>query len=207
MQTFYLIRHGQKQPTAGEPELTQLGHQQAAATAQFLTQFPIDKIFSSPSMRTQQTAQHISDALKLPIQLDTLLRERANWGDDPSQSFPQFLNMWGKSTQDRSFAPHVGDSSIEAGQRMEQIVDLIRSDETIFHHVVLVTHGGVIGDFLRNIFGDAALKEILMTFQYRTPGDYNVHECSITEVVFDETPTLKKLANIDHLEALKLSEL
>lgn len=208
MQTFYLIRHGQKQPTAGEPELTPLGHQQAEATGLYLKRFPIQKIFSSPSQRTVQTADHIAAHLHVDVELDALLRERANWGDDPQQSFPQFLDMWGRSTQDRDYVPHIGDSSVQAGQRLEQIVDLIRKDEEPLSHVALISHGGVIGDFLRNIFGDQKLKSILKEFEHHHPGDYRIRECSITIIEFVErVPTLKTLASTEHLEALKLTQL
>jgi broad specificity phosphatase PhoE len=208
MQTFYLIRHGQKQPTAGEPELTPLGHQQAAATGNFLRQFPIQKIYASPSYRTMQTAEYFSKALRVPVEVDTLLRERANWGDDPEQTFEQFLQMWGKATHDRDYQPPVGDSSLQAGKRIEQMVDLIRQDDAPPSHVVLVTHGGVIGDFLRNLFGDEKLQDILKEFAYLHPGDYRVRECSLTVIEFeDRTPTLKLLASTAHLEPLKLTNL
>jgi len=201
MQTFYLIRHGQKQPLPGEPGLTELGHQQAATTAKFISQLPVNKIFSSPSRRTLQTAEYISLATKLPIQVDALLRERANWGDDPQQSFTQFLDMWGESTQNRNYIPLVGDSSTQAGQRLEQMVDLIRHDDSMHEQIVLVTHGGVIGDFLRNLFGDDKLGGFLKALRQHKSGDYEVCECSITEIVFrNNQPVLKKLASVEHLE-------
>lgn len=208
MHTFYLIRHGQKYLSAGDPELTELGHQQAAATAEFMAQFPVQNIFASPSLRTQQTAAYFSQALKLPVQINALLRERANWGDDPNQNFEQFLDMWAKTTQDRNFIPKIGDSSVEAGERLEQIVELIRKDSGDDRHVILVSHGGVIGDFLRNIFGDEKLAEMLKVLEYRQPGDYKIKECSITQIEFDhQTPVLKKLASVEHLIAKKLTQL
>jgi broad specificity phosphatase PhoE len=88
------------------------------------------------------------------------------------------------------------------------MVDLIRQDDAPPSHVVLVTHGGVIGDFLRNLFGDEKLQDILKEFAYLHPGDYRVRECSLTVIEFeDRTPTLKLLASTAHLEPLKLTNL
>lgn len=55
MATIYLIRHGQKELHAGDPGLTPTGIDQAKQTGNFLSQFPITKIVSSPFKRTVET--------------------------------------------------------------------------------------------------------------------------------------------------------
>ena len=60
MNTFYLIRHGQKNKNIGNPGLTDLGKKQAKLTGQYLSSFKIDKIFNSPSKRTLETATIIA---------------------------------------------------------------------------------------------------------------------------------------------------
>lgn len=197
MHTFYLIRHGKKMPTSGEPELSALGHDQARRTAELLHTLPIQRVISSPSVRTQQTARYIGEALGLDVETHPLLRERANWGDDPTQSFEDFMKMWSRSSRERDITPEVGDSSRAGGQRIEQVVEqLAYSDE--HSHIVLVTHGGVIADFLRNIFGDEQLSSLLKQFEHGS--DYLIRECSITEIfIEDKLPKLRQLASITHL--------
>lgn len=198
MHTFYLIRHGQKQPTAGEPTLTDLGHHQAKVTAQYLKQFPISQIFASPSQRTQQTAAYIAEHFGLPVTTHELLRERANWGEDPLQSFDDFLKMWSMATTQRDYQPPVGDSSIAAGQRIEQVVQSLHA-QSEHQHIALVTHGGVIADFLRNVFGDDSIQQILRQFEHGQ--GYHIHECSVTIVTFHEQrPQLSLLAFDGHLD-------
>lgn len=198
MHTFYLVRHGQKQPMIGEPELTELGHQQADKTGLYLRQFPIQRIFTSPSLRTRQTATHIAEHLQVPMETHTHLRERANWGDDPLQTFSEFLEMWHESSQNRHLQPAVGDSSFAAGQRMEEVMKQLQQTDVPDLHVVLVTHGGIIGDFLRNIFGDERLEQILKDMDQLH--SYKISECSITTIQMDnETPTLHTLAFTGHL--------
>jgi broad specificity phosphatase PhoE len=197
MHTFYLVRHGQKDPSSGDPPLTELGHRQAELTGKHFTQFPIQKIVASPALRTQQTAQRIAEALDLSFETHPLLRERANWGDLREQSIEDFFAMWNRATADRDYQPEVGDSSRKAGQRIEQVVGTLTSQRD-HQHIVLVTHGGVIADFLRNIFGDEQLKNLVFQFQHGT--GYRIDECSITEISFREkTPSLKQLAITHHL--------
>lgn len=63
MTTIYLIRHGQKQSHVGDPGLTDIGLKQAQQTGEYLSQFPISKIVSSPFKRTVETAEQIACAL------------------------------------------------------------------------------------------------------------------------------------------------
>ncbi|OHF36106.1 bifunctional RNase H/acid phosphatase [Corynebacterium sp. HMSC074A01] len=68
---FILLRHGQTEHSAehrlsgvSNPELTELGREQARRAAEALRSFgPIDAIVASPQTRAQQTAQAAADAL------------------------------------------------------------------------------------------------------------------------------------------------
>jgi 2,3-bisphosphoglycerate-dependent phosphoglycerate mutase len=197
MHTLYFVRHGQKMPTAGEPELSALGNLQAQQTGKHFQQLPITRVIASPSLRTQQTARHICQAIQLSHETDELLRERANWGDDPQQTFEQFIQMWTEASNNRDQQPVVGDSSRDAGQRIEQVVSKLLTEEAP-QHIVLVTHGGVIADFLRNIFSEDMLAALVEQFQYGK--DYRIRECSITELYIEEKqPVLRRLASVEHL--------
>lgn len=84
MSQFLFVRHGQSQANAdgviGDPAspLTELGIQQAHATAEQLRGEPITKIVCSPYARAQQTAAIIKETLQLDVPTEIVddLRER-----------------------------------------------------------------------------------------------------------------------------------
>ena len=194
--TFYLIRHGDKHQVPPDPGLNDLGHKQAQATAQYLKQFPITQVIASPLKRTQETAQYIADALQLFIETDARLRERLNWGDDPTQSREDFIDLWKQTSKDRAFTPHIGNSSQSAGRGFEQIVTELSQNEN--QHIALITHGGVIADFLRNVFPESELGALVT--KYPDGFDYEVRECSVTQLVVTDKIELIRANDITHLE-------
>ena len=154
----------------------------------------------APLLRTQQTAGYIADALKIDFETSDLLRESVNWGDDPKQSFAEFLDMWKRSSMKRNWQPPVGDSSLQAGRRLESFIDSL--DLHPSEHIIMVTHGGIIADFLRNLFDDSHLDFHLPGFSSSLDDDV-IKECSVTIL---EKKGLKgklkliKLADAGHLQ-------
>ena len=69
MNTFYLIRHGQKVAETGDPGLTELGKEQVEKTAEFLRDKNISKIYSSTYKRTRETAEIINKNISFKINL------------------------------------------------------------------------------------------------------------------------------------------
>lgn len=195
MKYFYLVRHGEKRKMPGDPPLSSAGKKQAKLTAKFLSGFPVKAIFTSPMKRTAQTAAEIGKLFGIPIVMTPLLRERVNWGDDPSQSFKEFLDMWKKSSMKRNWQPPVGDSSFQAGKRLESFIDSL--DLHPLEHIVLVTHGGIITDFLRNLFDESYLNNYIPNFSSTL--NENIKDCSITVLEKDEKLKLSALAFTGHL--------
>ena len=80
---LYLIRHGQstnnegKLPRAADPPLTDIGVEQARWVGESLKDEGITRLYSSPMLRTLQTAQIISDIIDLPPHIFVGLHE---WG-------------------------------------------------------------------------------------------------------------------------------
>jgi len=196
--TFYIIRHAQKMKAYGDPVLTQLGEEQARLTAKYLTNFPITRIITSSSLRAKQTARYITNELELNFEISEFLKERVNWGEDPQQTFADFLIMWKKASKKRNWQPPLGDSSLNSGRRLEKVVtDLLTSTD---EHIVLVTHGGIITDFLRNVFTKNELNRFIQNFESTL--DVNIKECSLTILEVDPTSNifnLKELASVEHL--------
>ncbi len=100
-----------------------------------------------------ETAAPIAESCGVDPQVDERLRERRNWGDEcPAQTAQQFLEDWRRSTVEREWSPASGDSSLDAGTRfVNALDDLARSGA---ERIVVVSHGGVTIDGLRNLVGD-----------------------------------------------------
>jgi len=191
MTIIYLIRHGQKHTHVGDPGLTEVGIKQAKQTGQYLSQFPISKIISSPTKRTIETAKNIAEIMDLEYSSDNDLIERMDW-TDPNVTRNEFLQEWIKSTNNRDYVPKYGDSSKSTGKRVSQLINKI-ADE----HIVLVTHGGAILDYLRNIFGDEKISKLRK--QYDEGEDYQMQNCAINKIIIDDQPTLELLNFVEHL--------
>ena len=108
MQTnLYIIRHGESEANVrnaflgwGDLPLTQLGHQQAQATARYLDAIPADAIYASTLTRACQTAEATASRRGMTIQKDANLREihAGLWEfetfDDLKQKFPESFGLW-----------------------------------------------------------------------------------------------------------------
>lgn len=64
----YLVRHGEKTPDDKDPALTAQGRQRAQNIATMLAKTGIAHVFSTPTIRTRQTAQPLAQAAGLPVQ-------------------------------------------------------------------------------------------------------------------------------------------
>lgn len=174
MNTFYLIRHGQKTSQTGDPSLTSLGRSQSEKTGKFLLTRNISKIFSSTYKRTSETANIINNLLGVEIEHDDRLRERMNWGSVKGQALEEFLKEWEYSDLNRNFKPKAGISS----QKVAKLVsDLLNEILVKFpnKNIAIITSGPTIVDFLRDLLTDAELEEL-------KPGILRdkLPECSIT---------------------------
>ena len=76
---LYVIRHGV--PTYSPDALTPLGHRQAEAVGRRLAAHGLDRIYSSPLVRAQQTAQPAAELLGLPVQIEDWTSESYTWRD------------------------------------------------------------------------------------------------------------------------------
>jgi broad specificity phosphatase PhoE len=148
---IYVVQHGDKERVPGDPGLTELGRDQAAAAARCLSGAGLRALFSSPLRRARETATAIAAVTGLPVLLDDRLRERLNW--DGTQTFDAFRADWDRSTHDRDYVLGNGESSRSAGERMRVFVAGLRAEPG---PVAVVSHGGATIDLLRTLAGDAA---------------------------------------------------
>ncbi len=197
MTKFNLVRHGKRNGGIGDAGLSDVGRIQARATARYLRDRVLAQVYASPLKRAKETAEIIAAVHGLAVVEDTRLRERANWGDVPGQSFAEFIAMWERTTHDPTYLPPVGDSAAQAGARLASFIrDTARSDP--HGEIVAVTHGGLLTDFLTRAFSEEELERWHPSFivnQSRL-----IAECSVTVVVCDGARlTLTSCAATGHL--------
>ena len=109
--------------------------------------------------------------------------ERAEWVKNEIP-WAKFVNIWEQASTTRNWQPPIGDSSSQAGNRIHQVID--QQYQNHQDKIVLVTHGGVITDFLRNITSD----QFLITNFFKNDQqliDTQVSECSITHLQKNDT--------------------
>ena len=191
-----IIQHGEKTPEPGDPRMTARGRAQAEATARSLAGERIAHVVSSPLRRARETAAIIASFLDLPLELDDRLQERMNWAAaGPYASRQDFFVDWERTTRERDFVPLGGDSSRAAGERFAAAVGEF-GERHPRERVVVVSHGGVTLDFLRDCFGDVIEERKPGVLAAGLPG------CALTRL---ERRTdgwvLVALASIEHLPA------
>ncbi len=195
MVTFYLIRHGQKEAIPFDPPLTKVGIKQAELTAELLKSIDFQEVVSSPKLRTRQTAEIIAKPHSLTITTNRRLIERLEW--ENGESFDEFIAEWNKTDMDRKYQPKTGISSSKNGVQMKDFLN----EFSIKHkkgNILIVTHGGTIGDLLRHLYTEQAIEhksEPLSGAKY-----IDILECSVT--IINESQgqyELIKLGDISHL--------
>ena len=194
---FYLVRHALKQEGAGDVPISAEGGRQAKLTAAYFRHRPIAAVVSSPLKRAVQTAAAIAEATGAPLSEDARLRERANWGDLPGQTFAQFVAMWERCTADPGYAPPVGDSARGAGERMGACLSELAAAHP-GKRIVVVTHGGVMTDFLACAIAEPDLTAVHPRFAEER--SRLVPECSITQASCEGGKfALGEFASVAHL--------
>ncbi len=123
--------------------MTPQGYAEAKQVAAYLQSFPIAHVYTSPLRRAHETAEHITAELGVPVSIEPLLRERMNFGDQPGQTFKQFVAIWEQCSRQRDHVPPVGDSSRGAGQRVEAFVTAVHDDVLVVIVVQVRPRGSV----------------------------------------------------------------
>ena len=177
MTVVYLVQHGEKEPEPGDPGLTAAGREQAARTAQWLRDFGLSAVYSSPLKRAWETAENIASASGLAVHRDVRLRERVNWDGD--QPFDDFVAEWARCLVERDFVPGGGDSSRQAAGRLRAFLLDVSAEPG---SVVAVSHGGVIVDLLRTLLGDGAVPHALLYEGVPSCAITTIHNLEVIEI-------------------------
>ncbi|MDH4168538.1 MAG: histidine phosphatase family protein [Acidimicrobiia bacterium] len=156
-----IIRHGrperderEEHEGTADPELSELGRQQAEATGAFLLDEDIHHIAASPMRRAHQTALPLAGLRSLEVELVEGLREADHYSSSyvPEDELTPDHEMYRLFTEDPMaiFEPHGG---VDAFQ--QTVVDsfeyLIQSNAG--RRVAVFCHGMVMGVYLRSMLG------------------------------------------------------
>jgi broad specificity phosphatase PhoE len=155
MLRVFVVRHAQSRANLDArlssaepgPELTDLGHQQAQRVAEALVGRGVERIYSSPLLRTMSTAGHIGNRLGLEVGILPDLREfgLGDWEGRPGTDrdvveHPVFASWLRRELLAERFQG--GESAHEVEDRFERALDRVRSD-LADGSAVVVTHGGL----------------------------------------------------------------
>ena len=193
-----LIRHAlphRSEPGEGsDPDLSDEGVQQAMRLPEALKRFPISRLVSSPQRRAIQTAQPVSEALGLTIDIDDRLaeydRDLAHYIpiEQIAAEFPEELS--------RLASGHLP-SSVDEDAFLARINAGIRDIAAAGDHedtVAVFSHGGVINGLLHSILGTEKILSFNVDYAGVTrllssrDGDLYVASVNGTEHVWDLLP-------------------
>lgn len=144
----HLVRHGEVENPHGVLyerldgfELSDRGHEMAAATAKALAKHDIAQVIASPLTRAQQSASHLADAVGLPIDSDERIIEAANVfagkkvsvGDGALRDPRNWWHLRDPIT------PSWGEPYQEVAKRMKRAIVDAR-EQALGREIALVTH-------------------------------------------------------------------
>ena len=122
---LFVIRHGD--PIYDPDSLTPRGHLQAKALAKRFAVHGLDRIYASPLIRAQQTAQPTSEVLNLPIQIDEWASENLAWEEFTVKYSGDFLH-WVFFRQNTEFRQNgdelLGNGNWKDAKSVQEIKDL-----------------------------------------------------------------------------------
>lgn len=212
----YLVRHGASElnlvgvhQKATTP-LAQSGKKQAKILARHFQKIPIDIIYSSPLLRAKQTAEVLSEALKIPVEYMQELQERRRassmQGKKPGREISEEIY---KLLRKHRYSPDWRYEDAETFNELKQRVQRSIKHLEKYHenqNVLLVTHGIFMRMFLLSTF----FGEKMTPKQFYTISDKLItHNTGIT--VFDyskgEGWTLVSWNEVAHLGNIKTKKL
>lgn len=193
-----LIRHAlplRSKPDEGaDPELSDVGFEQAQRLPKALDRHAIVRVISSPQRRAIQTAEPVADALGLDVAIDDRLAE---YDRDLAHYVPieqirtEFPEEWERLAQ--GHLPSGVDENAFLARVFAAIDDVVAGadhDDT----VALFSHGGVINVILHRILGTQKLLLFPIDYasitrlRYSRAGAFTVAEVNGTEHVWDLLP-------------------
>jgi broad specificity phosphatase PhoE len=173
-----LLRHGQSEfnlhftatrrdPGIVDPRLTELGHTQAADAARLLAERRVTRIITSPYTRALQTAAPLARALRVPVVVNPIVRERYAFACDIGSPRSELERAWPEhdfSGLDEVWWPPIE----EPAEAIQARADLFRAELAAlpdWSDTVVVSHWG----FILCLTGQSVVNGTLLTCDPNAP--------------------------------------
>ncbi|WP_155994864.1 histidine phosphatase family protein [Butyrivibrio sp. WCE2006] len=146
MNHFYFVRHGEtvwnvenKICGATDIELTEKGHDQAIEAGRKILEMGVtaDLIITSPLIRAKETARHISEVTRIPMEIEPRLIEQ-NFGR--YESTPRDGAEFHEAKKDLASRFGTGESMLQVAHRIYGLLDDIKESDKEY---ILVAHNGL----------------------------------------------------------------
>ena len=189
-QELLLVRHGQSTANArgiwqGQMEfpLSEEGRKQVALTGRALSKEPFEALYSSPLSRAFETASIIRDRSGFAGKVVTSggLSERQGgileghtWVEQERRN-PELAKKFVSIPEEERWALVGAETDEEVISRFGEAISSISARHPDGARIVIVSHGGVMRAFLRELFGEGVL-----------PGAERAANASITRLQWDE---------------------
>jgi broad specificity phosphatase PhoE len=204
LQELLLVRHGQSTANAkgiwqGQMEfpLSERGRVQAGLAGRGLSGEPFEGVYSSPLSRAFETAEIIRDRARFAgevVPVDGLserhggILEGHTWAEQEQRN-PELAKKFLAIPEEERWALVGAETDEEIIARFEEALSSIRTLHPGGSRIVVVSHGGVMRAFLRELFGPEVL-----------PGAQRAANASITRLQWGEMgPRLLEVASTAHL--------
>jgi len=204
LQELLLVRHGQSTANAkgiwqGQMEfpLSERGRVQAGLAGRGLSDEPFEGLYSSPLSRAFETAEIIRDRTGFAGEIVPVegLSERNGgilaghtWAEQEQRN-PELAKKFLAIPEEERWALVGAETDEEVIARFEEALSSIRTLHPGGSRIVVVSHGGVMRAFLRELFGPEVL-----------PGAQRAANASITRLQWGEMgPRLLEVASTTHL--------
>jgi probable phosphoglycerate mutase len=205
-QELILVRHGQSTANAAgvwqgrlDFPLSDEGRRQARCAGKALASENLDAIYASPLSRAYETAELIAHEVEFEegVTAETGLVERAGGllegttREEREVRIPELVRELANLPEEERWSVVGAESDEEVLRRFSETLSQIRTVHGAESRVVVVSHGGSMRAFLRDLFGPDVLPN-----SQRTPN------ASITRFSWEpdgSDPRLIELSTTDHL--------
>jgi len=199
------VRHGQSTANArgiwqGQMEfpLSEEGRRQAALAGRALGREPFDGLYSSPLSRAFETAEIIrreSGFAGAVVPVEGLserhggILEGRTWAEQEERN-PELAKKFLAIPEEERWSLVGAETDEQVLERFEHAISWLRARHPDGSRIVVVSHGGVMRAFLRDLFGPETL-----------PGTQRASNASITRISWagENGPRLLELASTEHL--------
>jgi broad specificity phosphatase PhoE len=195
-----LIRHGQIAANAGgrwhgstDSPLNRRGRRQIRRLALRLQRDwnDVAAVYSSPLVRCVHTAQALAASRGQVVTIDDDLREYGigELEDTPFATLQKDHDFFRRIREDHDYAPTGGDSINAVARRIVAALRRIAEHDESSRPIAVVSHGAALSIGLASLLDD----------DLNAWTNYQIDNCSVTELRFEPKPLVAMFNDTDHL--------